>query len=652
MRRRPAALLLALAAVSPAAAAAEEGAGLPYTLDTTVSAGYRIVDIDGAKAKYREDYNLRSGFRLFDLDVDGRAKTPDATRLDRFHLEVETPGDEPVSHFRLTAADRTLWDLRADFTRSKYFYQVPQLFELPVAGDLRLDDLHDFDLVRTNGLVDLTLRAPHLPTLLFGYRLYERHGDGVSTVGLPAGDTFLVRAPVDTTTHVGRLGTEFRALDTDVFLQQEYRRVDRGHDLGPVRAPLGLDPADGSDLTAFRSEQEEHLDIPATTVRVRRQVGDRLDLTGAYFYSHADLGFDRDRRRTGTTAAPFGGTTATRGSGGATLDTHVADAGSSLRITDRVRVDVGYRLHDRSQNGTLDETTGFGALALATGHHVRVHSVTGDVTVEPREDLSLDAGVRYARRDARFALSALDVATDTVGAIGGVRWRPLAILDLFARYENVQIDDPLTAPGDPRLGPGVPEREVALTFRNRATAGARVTPREWATLAWQLVADSQENERFGARTRSLGNTAAVTLTPLAGLTLFGSYTRRDVDAEADIVFPPLYARALSLQAGSEDVLTSELRFDFERFGQRWSTGWNVAWVLVENRLRPRLEPGLAGRRLFDLDRIDGGAFLAWHHRVIEPSVEFRLIDYGERVLPRNDYRGTMLVFKLTRRWSL
>ena len=66
---------------------------------------------------------------------------------------------------------------------------------------------------------------------------------------------------------------------------------------------------------------------------------------------------------------------------------------------------------------------------------------------------------------------------------------------------------------------------------------------------------------------------------------------------------------MSLQNGSEDVFLSELRYDFARFGQRWSTGWDVAYVNAENTLRPSLEPGLAGRKFYDLDRIDGGAFL-------------------------------------------
>jgi hypothetical protein len=625
-----------------------------YAVDTTTSAGYRMVDIDGAKDKYREDYNLRSGFRLFTLQVDGRAKAPDATRLDRFHVDVDTPGDEPVSHFRLTAADRTLYDLRADFTRSKYFYQVPRLFEAPVAGDVRLDDLHDWNFVRTNGVVDLRVHPPGLPTLFFGYRLYERHGDAKSTVRIPAGDTFVVPAPVHSTTNVGRLGTEFTALDTNVFLQQEFRRVSRRHDLGPAGPRSGVDPTDASVLAFFDNEQDEHINIPATTVRLRRALGDRAELTGAYYYSHADLGFDFDRRSAGTVdvgGAPAPTASTARGGGDATLDTHVADAGVGVQLAQHVRLETSYRLNDRSENGALDEQSTFGTIAAVTGDHVRTHSVTSSVAVEPRADLSLEAGVRYARRDARFSTTGQDVATDTIGAIGGVRWRPWSFLDLYARYENVQIDDPFTVPGDASHAPPLPEREIALTFTNRATTGVRVTPRDWITLSYQLVADSRENDTFAARSQTFGNSAAVSVSPLPELTLFASYTRRDLSDEADIRLAPLYTPTLSLQSGSENVFVTELRWDFGLGGQRWSTGWDVAYVNADTALRPNLEPGLAGRGAFDLDRVDGGAFLALHHRLIEPSIEFRMIDYNEPVLPQNDYRATILAFKLTKRFS-
>jgi hypothetical protein len=649
VRRSPACLGLALVAALAGGAGASAVPG--YRLDTTTTAGYRWIDIDGSKDKYREDHNLRSGLRLFTLQVDGLATAPDETPLDRFHLEVDTPGDEPFSTFRLTAADRSLYDLRVAFTRSKYFYDVPQLFELPVAGDVATDDLHDWNFVRTNGAVDLTVHAPSLPTLLLGYRLYRRNGSSTTTVDEPGGDTFLMNAPIDDTTHVGRVGTEFRALDTDVFLQQEYRRVNRRLDLNGPIDPAGLDPTDGSTLSFFEGDQGEHLDIPSTTVRLRRPIGEALELTGAYLYSHAALESDRTRTARGTAVAPFGGTNVVRDGAHADLSTQVADLGGTLHAHERVRLLASYRFDERSQSGSFDETGTLGPFAAGTGYHVRRQSVTGEVEVEPRDDLTLRAGMRYGHRDANFSQSAQDIGTDTVGAVGGLRWRPWSFLDLYARYENVQVDDPFRVPGDPARTPPIPGREVTLTFLNRATAGLRVEPRDWIAVSYQLVADSGENDTFNARTERFGNSVALTLVPVKDLTLFTSYTRRDLDSRADILTAPLYLRSTSLEQATEDILVSTLRYDFGLGRLRWSTGWDVAYVNVAETLRPRLEPDGLPRTFYDLDRIDAGMFVTLRHRWLEPTIEVRRIEYRQPALPRNDYDATIVNFKLTKRWG-
>ena len=54
---------------------------------------------------------------------------------------------------------------------------------------------------------------------------------------------------------------------------------------------------------------------------------------------------------------------------------------------------------------------------------------------------------------------------------------------------------------------------------------------------------------------------------------------------------------------------------------------------------------------YDISRVDGGAYLTFRHAWIEPSVEFRIIDYDERVLPQNDYRATIVSFTLTKRFG-
>jgi hypothetical protein len=625
-----------------------------YTIGGSATAGYRFVDVDGSTAKYREDYNLHEGPVLFGLDVDGVSHQPDKTPVDRFHLEVDTPGNEPASFFRLSAADRERYDLRVDFTRSKYFYAVPQLWEQPVAGDVRLDDLHDFNTTRTNGLVDLTVRSKDLPTLHLGYRLYERTGDATSTIRIPGGDTFVVNAPLDTVTNVGRIGTDFHALGTDFFLQQEYRRVSRDFDQqgGATPSSPGVDPTDASTLAAWTSHESEHLDIPATTVRLRHPIGDAVDLTGAYFYSHADLGFHGDRFRNGTSNDPaFSGIETANDHGGGSLDTHVVDLGTTWRARDWLRFHGAYRFDERSQNGNLTEPGTFGLLAARTGYQLRVHAVTGDVEVDPRTDLSLRAGARWARRDANFSQTGEKTATDTVGAIGGLEYRPCTFADFHLRYEGAQVDDPLTIAGDPDGAPPIPAREITLTFVNRGTAGLRLRPRDWATVSYELTADSRENGTFNARSQGFGNTVALSVQPLATLTLYAGYTRRDFDNQANIFLAPLYNQTRSLQRGNEDVFTSTVDWDFKVLGESWSTGCNVAYVDAHNTLAPHFEPGLAGVSFFDLDRVDGGAFLTWHHRWIEPTVEFRMIDYNERVLPQNDYRATIVALKLRKAFS-
>jgi hypothetical protein len=650
---RLAAVVLAVGLAAAGHAADEPDGG--YDLSSSVTAGYRLVDIDGSKDKYREDYNLRSGGRLFTLTADGVAHDPATAPVDRFSLLIDRPGDEPVSTFHLSAANERDWDFRANFVRSKYFYAVPQLFENPVPGDVRTDDLHDFDQIRTNGSIDFKLHRDGWPTLVLGYRLYRLEGDALSTAFDGSGDTFLVRAPSDTRAHVGRIGTEFRALGTDVSVTQEYRQVIRDIGLhGPdVGGAAGLDPNDAVTLARYDTAGSEHIGAPTTILRLRRPVGKDLELTGLYLYSHADLDAEwttrdaTDDAGTRTAGRRFRDATAT-------LDTNVADVGATYRITDRFRLHASYRFDERAQRGDVDQRDVGGNAAffsIGTGHHLRLHRTTVDAEVEPRSDLVLRLGLRYAWRDANLSTGTKPISTETLGAIADVRYRPWSVLDLFVRYESAQVDDPYRSAGDPLGRPVIPGREIALTFTNRGSAGATLRPASWIRLAYRFVADSRENASFDARHLAFGNSASVVVTPLPSLTMSASYARRDLDDSADILLAPAFAATTSLQAGSEDIVASQLVYDFGLAGQRWATGWTVSWVQSDQRLRPRLEPGGGERTRFDLGRIDAGAFLSWRHPWIEPAIEVRRIEYAEPQLPRNEYDATIVALTLTRRFG-
>ena len=649
----------ALALVAVVIAAGPTYAGDPitmggYDLGASLTAGYRFVDVGGSNAKYREDYNLQPGPRLFNLDLGGTATDPATAPVDRFHLVVDTPGNEPVSSYQLTAADRQHWDFGARLTRSKYFYAVPELFENPVPGNRRIDDLHDFDQIRTNGAVDFTIRQGNLPKMFVGYRLYRQDGDTSSTVYVPGGDTFLVRSPVDARTNVGLVGTELDVAGANIRLEQQYRRLDR--DVG-LHGPLpglagGLDPTDTSTLQSENAVSTEHVDEPITIIRAARSFGDRVDVAGSYFYSHADMSADWLLRRSATTDTPglSGGTNQTTRSH-ATLDTNVADIGATVRITETFRAHATYRFDEQWQRGGLSSQDPSGFQVIGSGHDVRLNRVTGDFEWAPRRNLTMRAGLRYAWRDANLSSSPGAQQTQTLGAIADVRYRPWSMLDLFARYESAQVDDPYVSVGEPTGRPPIPGREIELTFVNRGSAGFTLRPRDWVRLGYRFIADSRENDTFGARSAALGNSVTLTLTPIDGLSALVAYSRRDIDNSADILIAPAYAQTGSAQAGSEDVLTSQVTYDFGLWGQRWSAGGHVYYVRGDQHWRPRFENGLQGDTLYDLDRVDGGATLTWHHPWIEPSIDVRRIDYTERVLSGNDYSATIVAITLTRRFG-
>jgi hypothetical protein len=282
---------------------------------------------------------------------------------------------------------------------------------------------------------------------------------------------------------------------------------------------------------------------------------------------------------------------------------------------------------------------------------VRIHRVTSEVEVTPRDDVRVRAGLRWAHRTADVSLATRGVSTDALGAVADVRYRPWRPLDLFARYESAQIDDPYTSAGAPLNAPPLPAREISLTFVNRGSAGARLRPAPWALLQYSFLADSRENGSFDARQTAYGNHVSVALDPLPELSLYAAYTNRILDGEADVITAPAFGTVTSVQSGSENVVTGQVSWAFTLAGQRWSTGGNVTYVTGDQKLAPRLEADGGRRTFFDLDRVDGGAFLTLHHRIVEPTLEFRMIDYDERVLPRNDYRATIVLVRLTRRFS-
>src|SRR5262249_7941627 len=161
----------------------------------------------------------------------------------------------------------------------------------------------------------------------------------------------------------------------------QYRRTIRDFgDHGPLPGDAGgLDPTDTSTLSRLDAFGGEHIDEPVTTVRVRRPIGDRVELTGGYFFAHADLSSQWTTSPVATTNEPgIDGTSHQLQDGHATLDTNIADLGATARLTDRLSAHATYRFDEQWQQGGLDRSGSVGVLSIGTGHRLRLHRLTGD----------------------------------------------------------------------------------------------------------------------------------------------------------------------------------------------------------------------------------------------------------------------------------
>jgi hypothetical protein len=143
----------------------------------------------------------------------------------------------------------------------------------------------------------------------------------------------------------------------------------------------------------------------------------------------------------------------------------------------------------------------------------------------------------------------------------------------------------------------------------------------------------------------------VALEPLAGLSCYVAYSHRNLANDADVYVAPSYDVTTSVQSGTEDVVQADVRYAFGLWGQRWASGANFLYAQGHQKLAPKLEPGPGTHTFYDVDRVDGGIFLTFEHPWLEPSLEFRMVNYEQHQMPRNDYRATIITAKVTKRWG-
>ena len=408
-------------APAPAAPAAADNA---FALQGSASVGYRSTDVTGYEPKFRELYNLRDGWRLPDFTLFGRAPLGNDRFADSFSVTASGLGGDPFESLQATARRHGLYDFRASYRRSSFFWDQSDA-TLPT-GKNGLTNNHAWDTTRNLGSVSFLLQASSALHVGFELSHADQSGTTVTTrapdfFGSPStwgsfarANPFSILAPMQETTNRYTGNVDFTRAGWTLHYKAGYQVFDDAVNANAAATPERSinvdDAATAKELLQQGSYQDyRRLATPVSEFSYDGRVTPTVHWRGGYlFYRYkgpAGLqalysGAARSNN-TGTAVANYNVAFDTRAEVKEPM--HVLEQGVTWEASPLVNVLVDYRFEHISIDSTADFTSVYnGAVATgdtATTWRQKRHQIDADVEIMPRGDLMLRGGVRFLRND-------------------------------------------------------------------------------------------------------------------------------------------------------------------------------------------------------------------------------------------------------------
>lgn len=141
-----------------------------FGVQGSASMGYRFTDVKGYEPMYEELFNLKSGPRLMDFSLFGHNNDPNAF-ANNFSLTMSGMGGDPYPGAQLTLSKSRLYDLRANWRQSYFYFNQNDGVILPTLNVPGLTGNHDWSTVRKIGSIDFTVHATN--NLRFHFQYYR-----------------------------------------------------------------------------------------------------------------------------------------------------------------------------------------------------------------------------------------------------------------------------------------------------------------------------------------------------------------------------------------------------------------------------------------------------------------------------------------------
>lgn len=405
---------------------------------------YRSVSVDGSSRKYEEDFDgLDSGGRIGALTLNWDQLNSEFA--DYASLNLAGLGGDPFESTSLRMGRKDVYDFTFRHRKQNYLYN---LFEL--IGD------EDGQLWNTERrLTDLNLSIHPSDNLELVFTFYEGKRTGESFVMKDIErDLFRLETPLDQVVRRYTVGANLELGPVDILFRQTLRRYDNQFD-NFTKGDAGLNLADSTTLDDYEWIQNDSGSADLTTINLHTPLGERVDLTVAYFgtlFSDEEIKSGAVLNATGTDFSGAG-FTITNGFSNADveMDTTLLDIDLSVRIIEPLIFHLQYRSLDRDAEGIqVENLDGAGVNTANTRLDHSLDTITGILEYHPISSLTLRAGFRTIDRELireGFGTAFRNEnfkSDDDETAIYGISWRPAKWLKVSADHEEGEITQAFT----------------------------------------------------------------------------------------------------------------------------------------------------------------------------------------------------------------
>jgi hypothetical protein len=393
----------------------------------SVTTAYRFTDVKGYQPMFQQLFDLNSGFRVTDFSLFGRSGEGAPRFADSYSLVVSGLGGDPWSTAQLAIHKKNVYDLRASFTESHYYFNENDSAALPNALD-GLTSNHNWATVRKFGSVNLLVHAT--ANLRFSAEYFRNTRDGVTDTtqtfdffGSPAAfgsfaraNPYYLVAPVSDSSDRITAGVDYTlkswTLHYKFGVQRFEESINGGNPQTGQRSINVDDPVTAKELlTAGSWTDYRRLTTPVSELSWNGKLFPRLRASGSLlFYRYSGptaLDMSASGSARGATASiitPYAVSESSHGSVNEPIA--VLSQGFTYEINSWLSAEANYK-YSRS---TLDAAASFSSVYNGTpasgittdGWRVGTHLFDYDLIFAPVSSLTVHVGVRYLKSDVEY----------------------------------------------------------------------------------------------------------------------------------------------------------------------------------------------------------------------------------------------------------